>query len=59
LGGEFLAFSMDHRFSGVMDVLILVDLARTNINLLERYMSKSGAESFLNYHRVRPLADCA
>lgn len=59
LGGEFLAFSTDPKFSGVMDVLILVDLTRTNANMLERYMGKSGAESFLNYHRIRTLADCA
>lgn len=59
LGGESLAFSMDHDFSRVMDVLILVDLVRTSPAMLERYMGKSGAESFLDHHHVSSLADCA
>lgn len=59
LGGEFLAFSMDYNFSGVMDVLILVDLAKANRGMLERYMGHEGARSFLSYDGTKTIAACA
>ncbi len=49
VGGEILAFSVDRAFSGVLDGLVVVDLARLNPRLLERYMSKPGAKAFLSY----------
>ena len=59
LGGKFLAFSMDYNFSGVMDVLILVDLAKANRGMLERYMGPEGARSFLAYAGTKTMAACA
>lgn len=59
LGGEFLAFSLDPNFSGVMDVLILVDLARANPGSLERYMGKEKAAQFLRHQQGHALAGCA
>lgn len=59
LGGEFLACSTDHNFSGVMDVLILVDILRANTSALERYMGREKAAQFLSHHQGRSLADCA
>jgi hypothetical protein len=59
LGGTFLHFSVDHQFSDVLDALILVDLTQTDRKILERYLDKEGAASFLSYHRSRGLAHCA
>ncbi len=59
LGGEFLAFSMDYNFSGVMDVLILVDLVKANRGMLKRYMGPEGARSFLTYDCTKTIAACA
>jgi putative hemolysin len=52
LGGRILDFSVDQNFSSVLDGLILVDLTAANRRVLERYMSKTGAEGFLRYHAV-------
>lgn len=56
LGGKILAFNRDPHFSNVLDGLILVDLTTTPVNLLERYMGKAGAKSFLSYHHHQKLA---
>jgi hypothetical protein len=53
LGGKILAFNRDPHFSNVLDGLILVDLTTTPVNLLERYMGKAGAGTFLNYHHQK------
>jgi len=50
LGGRVLSYMVDERFSGVLDCLVMVDLLRTERALLDRYMTKSGAEAFLAYH---------
>jgi len=50
LGGKILGFNRDHHFGNVLDGLILVDLTMTRPDLLERYMGRPGAETFLNYH---------
>lgn len=57
LGGELLGSSVDHHFSDALDVLILVDLARTNPRVLERYMGKTGSRSFLMHHGAAPMHD--
>lgn len=57
VGGQMLAFSVDDAFSGVLDGLVVVDLGKVNPRLLEKYMSKVGAEIFQAYHRdVNTLA---
>ncbi len=50
VGGEMLAFNVDVDFSDVVDGLVVVDLSRTERPLLDRYLGKSGAESFLEFH---------
>ncbi len=50
LGGQLLAFNIDRNFGGVMDGLILVDLAQTDRKTLQRYMGVEGAAAFLAYH---------
>ncbi len=51
LGGRFLGFNVDDRFSNVLDGLILVDLARTDMRLLTKYMGAENAQSFIEYHQ--------
>ena len=50
LGGKLLGFNVDPAFSYVMDGLILVDLTKTEENILERYMGKEGAAEYLALH---------
>ncbi len=61
LGAEFLGFSEDPLFSDVLDALILVDLTRTEGKVLERYMGRANALSFLAFHldRNRAATVCA
>jgi len=48
LGGQLLGFNIDPRFSDALDGLVLVDLRKTEPEILERYMGKEGAAHFLN-----------
>ena len=50
LGGRLLGFNVDPAFSNVLDVLILVDLRKTEPRILARYMGRDGARAFLAYH---------
>ena len=61
LGGRVLAFNLDRDFSDVVDALIIVDLAQTDVKNLGRYLGRSEARNFLEFHRtVDPaLAPCA
>jgi putative hemolysin len=47
LGGELVAFHVDRRFADALDGLIVVDLRKTDVRVLERYMGKDGAGQFL------------
>src|SRR5262249_54316819 len=49
LGGKLVAFNVDRKFANALDGLIGVDLTRTDTRILERYMGKGGARSFLDY----------
>ncbi len=51
LGGRLLSFNVDPKFSRCLDGLVVVDLARTERAILNRYMTAEGAESFLRFHR--------
>ncbi|MFN0105635.1 MAG: lysophospholipid acyltransferase family protein [Bryobacteraceae bacterium] len=51
LGGKLLGFNVDAQFSNVVDGLIVVDLVKAEKKLLERYLGKAEAESFLSFHR--------
>jgi putative hemolysin len=48
LGGELAAFHVDRRFANALDGLIIVDLRKTDVRVLERYMGKDGAARFLH-----------
>jgi putative hemolysin len=50
LGGQVLEFSVDQKFSNVLDGLIVVDLAKASPSKLERYMGKDNARNFLAHH---------
>ncbi|MBF0510358.1 MAG: glycerol acyltransferase, partial [Deltaproteobacteria bacterium] len=54
LGGKTLAYSFDPGFSRVLDALIMVDLTQTDPKILETYLEKSGAASFLRHHYLDP-----
>jgi putative hemolysin len=47
LGGELAAFHVDRRFADALDGLIIVDLRKTDLRVLERYMGKDGAAQYL------------
>jgi putative hemolysin len=49
LGGRFLAWNVDPAFAGVLDGLVVVNLARTSPRLLEFYMGGQAAD-FLAAH---------
>ena len=51
LGGKLLGFNVDPEFSDVLDGLIVVDLTKTEPKLLERYLGRAEAASFLNFHK--------
>ena len=50
LGGTVLAFNVDRAFSGVVDGLVVVDLARLAPAVLEKYMGREGAAGFRAPH---------
>jgi putative hemolysin len=52
LGGRLLGFNVDPNFSNVLDVLIMVDLRRTEKNVLSRYMGRKGVEALHAHHRT-------
>jgi putative hemolysin len=56
LGGQLVAFSVDPKFNHCLDGLIVVDLARTDPKLLERYMTPAGAARFLSEQRPTPVS---
>jgi putative hemolysin len=51
LGGKLLGFNVDPEFSDVLDGLIVVDLTQTEPKLLERYLGKAEAATFLDFHK--------
>ena len=56
LGGLTFAFGRDPGFGNTLDIMTLVDLARTPRPNLERYLGREGVASFLDYHRWREPA---
>jgi putative hemolysin len=51
LGGKLLGFNVDPKFANALDGLILVDLTKTEPKLLERYLGKSEAVTFLGFQK--------
>ncbi len=54
LGGRIAAFSVDRKFSNVLDALLVVDLPETAPKLLTKYMGAESAATFSA--RVSPCA---
>ncbi|MBN1593417.1 MAG: lysophospholipid acyltransferase family protein [Candidatus Coatesbacteria bacterium] len=52
LGAMLVESSIDPHFSGVLDALIVVDLAKTDHKLLEHHMGRDEAAQFLRYHAL-------
>lgn len=50
LGGKLMGFNVDPDFSDVLDGLILVDLTKTDPNILKRYMGEEGLAGFKAFH---------
>jgi putative hemolysin len=48
LGGRIAGWSVDQKFSGVLDGLVVVDLRQTDRRVLEKYMGSEQARGFLN-----------
>ena len=55
IGGKLLGFNVDRKFSNVLDGLIVVDLRRTDVAVLDRYMGRESAEAFRKLHSVSTL----
>lgn len=56
VGGKFLGFNVDRKFSDVLDGLVVVDLRETEPAVLERYMGREGVAEFRRYHEQSPVA---
>jgi putative hemolysin len=56
LHARVLDFSVDPAFSGVLDVLVTVDLPSAPRALLRRYMGDSAADAYLRHHSDASLA---
>lgn len=52
LGGKLLGFNLDAEFGDAIDGLIMVDLPRTELKTLQRYMGREEAAGYLARHRV-------
>lgn len=50
LGGTLLGFNVDEDFGNALDGLILVDLLKTDPQVLQRYMGAAAAERFRRHH---------
>lgn len=50
LNATVLSFNVDPAFSDCLDGLVLVDLRKTPVKVLQKYMGPAGAEAFLSWH---------
>jgi putative hemolysin len=56
LGGKFVGFNVDAKFSNVLDGLLMVDLRKAKPELLARYLGKEGSAEFLRMHAAQTKA---
>jgi hypothetical protein len=54
MGGEILSFNIDPDFSSVIDALIMVDVSKTPMKILKRYMGTEIAEQYMEYQISHP-----
>lgn len=52
VGGKFVGFNLDRKFSDVIDGLVIVDLRQTDPSVLARYMGKEGYAGFRRFHKL-------
>jgi putative hemolysin len=52
IGGRLLSFNVDKKFSNVLDGLVVVDLRKTELPVLERYMGREAAAKFRRAHQI-------
>jgi putative hemolysin len=57
LNARLLAFSVDPAFGDALDGLLVVDLTKVDRPLLDRYLGREGARSFLETHII-PTSRC-
>ncbi len=57
LNGRFVGFSVNHSFNDSLDGLILVDLRKTPMKYLQRYLGKEGSADFLNLWRLDEIKE--
>ena len=53
LGGKFISFNVDPKFSDALDGLVVVDVRKTDPQVLVRYMGKPEATAFLAHHGIQ------
>jgi hypothetical protein len=51
LGGKLLDFNVDHKFSNALDGLIIVDLTKVDVRMLNKLMGPASTEGFLQSHK--------
>lgn len=51
LGGKMLGFNVDAKFADCIDGLILVDLRKSDVVALAKYMGKEQVQNYLQYHQ--------
>lgn len=56
LGGQAIAFNLDKKFSNVIDALVVVDLSKTDKDILARYMGGEGASLYVEHHKTKERA---
>ena len=59
LNATLLSFNVDPAFNDSLDGLMLVDLRRTPVKILEKYMGPDGAREFLAFHKGRKAPKAA
>ncbi|MGR8946476.1 MAG: lysophospholipid acyltransferase family protein [Gammaproteobacteria bacterium] len=57
LGGQILGFNIDPDFNNSVDCLLWVDLMRTEVPLLRKYMGREGSDNFRAYHLAQAEKD--
>jgi hypothetical protein len=50
LGGKLLGFNLDTQFGDAIDGLIMVDLPKTDLKTLQKYMGRDEATAYLSQH---------
>ena len=52
LGGKIIGFNVDPDFNGALDGLIVVNLSKADVSILNRYLGELEASRFRKYHGI-------